>query len=88
MRISQAELSRRLELASQQITVGGTYSHFKQPQAMYKVLHLAVNEADDVICVVYQAQYGDHLIFVRPLESWQQRIKRNDQTVDRFLRCD
>jgi len=86
MHLSQQELRSGLDQALKQVAVGGLYRHFKHPQKTYKVLSLAITEADDAVCVVYQAQHGEHFVFVRPLKSWLQRVKWNNQVVDRFSR--
>lgn len=47
---SEAVLVKELAEAAKQITVGATYRHYKQQN--YKVLELAVNEADSQLYVV------------------------------------
>lgn len=41
-------------------------------------------EADDSICVIYEAQYRDNIVFVRPLKSWLEKVEWNNKKVDRF----
>ncbi len=71
-------------MAGQKVKVGGLYCHYKNPDQAYKVIHLAVTEWNDRICVIYQAQYGEKLIFVRPLNSWLKRNRWNGHIVDKF----
>lgn len=78
------ELEVELRSAAKKIAVGGIYVHYKNPQQTYKVLHIAITERDDKICVIYQAQYNESLIFVRPLSSWLGKVERQGKTVDRF----
>lgn len=80
----QSFLVDKLKKASVQVQVGGSYYHYKNPDHTYVVLNLAVMEADEEPCVIYQAQYGDRLIFVRPLKSWLDKIELENQTVSRF----
>lgn len=84
MHKSQETLSKELKQASKKVKVGGYYYHYKKPNEPYEVLNLAVTEWDDNICVIYQAQYGGKLIFVRPLDSWLEKAEWQGKTVDRF----
>ncbi len=83
-RESQTQLSVRLARAAEQVTVGARYMHYKQ-QA-YKVIALALREADSEPAVVYKAEYGDHIAFVRPVTSWLEMVEVDGQSVARFTR--
>lgn len=78
------QLHKELESAKKKVVIGGIYSHYKHPENTYKVLHLGFLEADDSICVIYEATYDRELIFVRPLESWLEKVNWNDGKVSRF----
>jgi len=80
----QQDLVRELKDAASKVQVGGLYSHYKNPELQYKVLRLAVMEADDTICVIYEAQYDKELVFVRPLNSWLEKVEWQNQVIDRF----
>jgi hypothetical protein len=80
----QDELRKELGEAAQKVRVGGFYYHYKNPHESYKVLHVAITEWDDQMCVIYEAQYGERLIFVRPLSSWLDHVEWHGQTVPRF----
>jgi hypothetical protein len=41
-------------------------------------------EANDELCVIYQAQYGEHLTFLRPLTVWLEDVEWEGRTVPRF----
>lgn len=84
MRKQQKTLADELEKASNKVNVGGTYYHYKNTDNSYTVLNLAVMESDGTVCVIYRADYGDQLIFVRPLENWLDLVERNGQQVKRF----
>jgi hypothetical protein len=84
MHKSSDELKRELAAARQQVKVGGIYAHYKQPANTYKVLDVAVEEATDEVCVIYQAQYGDKLVFTRPLKSWLESVDKDGARVERF----
>jgi hypothetical protein len=77
-------LTNALTEAATKVNVGGFYTHYKSPDKTYKVIKLAVTEWDDQICVIYEAQYGDKLTFVRPLNSWLDKVEWQAKLVDRF----
>lgn len=79
---SQSQLNARLTQAAQQVVVGARYKHYKQPT--YKVLALALREEDNEPCVVYQAEYGDHITFIRPVANWLEEVEVDGITVKRF----
>lgn len=74
----------QLQQSAKSIQVGDIYYHSKKPDKSYKVLNLAITEANDEICVIYQAQFGSNLIFVRLLESWLSKVEWNGKTEKRF----
>lgn len=60
----------------------GRYQHFKGNY--YQVLHIARHSENEELMVVYQPQYGDNDIWVRPLAMFDETIERNGKTVKRF----
>lgn len=83
---SQEQLSSLLVKAAQQITVGGRYMHYKQLN--YKVLSLALREEDNEPCVVYQAEYGTHSTWIRPVTSWLEEVAVDGKKTKRFTPLD
>lgn len=81
---SQAQLSDSLALANKQVTVGASYTHYKQLN--YKVLSIALREEDNEPCVVYQAEYGDKLTWIRPVASWIEEVEVDGKKVMRFTK--
>lgn len=79
---SQAQLAAQLTAANQQVAVGACYMHYRQQS--YKVIALALLEANLEPCVVYQAEYGEHITFIRPLSDWLAEIEVNGQMIKRF----
>jgi hypothetical protein len=77
-------LEEELKKAASKVKVGKLYYHYKNPDATYKVLRLAITESDDTVCVVYEAQYDKRLVFVRPLRSWLGTVQLGDAVVQRF----
>lgn len=84
MHKTQGVLIKDLEQAAKLVKVGGQYLHYKNPDKAYKVIGLAIMEADETVCVIYHAQYGEKLIFVRPLTSWLDKVDWQGKTENRF----
>ena len=78
------ELLKELGQAKKKIVLGGVYYHYKNSNQHYKVVDIVILEATDEIAVVYEAQYGSTLRFVRPLTSWCERITWHGRQVSRF----
>jgi hypothetical protein len=85
MHHSEEELQQLLISAASQVVEGGLYYHYKHPDKLYKVLKLAITEADNLPCVIYEAQYGSRIVFVRPLTSWLEKAQVDGTSVDRFV---
>ena len=60
----------------------GMYQHFKGN--LYQVLHIATHSETQEVMVVYQPQYGERDIWVRPLSMFDETIERNGITMKRF----
>jgi len=84
MHIPSNILANELKKAAEKVKVGGFYYHYKKPGDAYKVLNLAITEWDDKVCVIYEAQYGDRIVFVRPLETWLDEVEWENKTVKHF----
>jgi hypothetical protein len=81
---SQSQLSTKLAQAAQQVTVGVRYMHYKQ--LSYKVVALALREEDNEPCVIYQAEDGDNVTWIRPVSSWVEEVEVDDKKVKRFTK--
>lgn len=81
---SQQQLATRLADAATKVTVGGRYEHYKKH--IYKVLRVALREEDCEPCVIYQAEYGERLTFIRPVTSWLETVDINGQPIKRFTK--
>lgn len=64
------------------LILNGTYKHYKGNY--YKVLNIAKHSESLEEMVVYQAQYGDNNVWVRPLSMFQEKVCLNGETFDRF----
>lgn len=80
----QLELAKEIEEAKTKITVGHEYWHYKSKDKIYRVIGLGFLEANDELCVIYQAQYGEKLIFLRPLTIWLENVEWEGKIVPRF----
>jgi len=60
----------------------GRYRHFKGNE--YEVLYIARHSETEEPLVVYRALYGEHGIWVRPAEMWNETITRDGRTFRRF----
>lgn len=60
----------------------GRYRHFKGSE--YRVLCLATHSETEETMVVYQKLYGDHGIWVRPVEMWNEMVLHQGIQVKRF----
>lgn len=70
------------------LVIGGIYAHYKDATKTYEVQLLSIAEADETLQVVYRALYGRRLSFVRPLDSWNQDVEVDGQSVKRFRRIE
>ena len=61
---------------------GQYYRHFKGN--IYKVLHIAKHSETLEDMVVYQAMYGEHGIWVRPADMFEEVIEREGKIFRRF----
>jgi len=83
--LPEAVLGKRLGEAAQQVQVGAVYMHYKGKR--YQVTGLAIQEADDQVCVIYQALYGQQLTFTRPLSNWIQTVEQDGKQAPRFAKA-
>ncbi len=60
----------------------GEYEHFKGKR--YKVLGVAKHSETMEEYVVYQALYGEHDTWIRPVHMFTEMVERDGQTFPRF----
>lgn len=65
-----------------EIKIGCKYRHFKGNE--YLVLYVAKHSETLEYMVVYQPQYGDMGIWVRPLSMFLEKVQHEDKVVYRF----
>lgn len=81
---SEKHLLAEIEKASTQIIIGAQYGHYKDRSRTYRVEGFVIIEATDELGVIYQADYGAKLQFVRPVSVWLETVEWEGQTVRRF----
>jgi len=62
----------------------GRYQHFKGN--FYQVLHIAKHSETEELQVVYQPEYGERGIWVRPLAMFDETIERDGKILKRFTK--
>jgi hypothetical protein len=82
----QKALANEIEKAKTKVTIGAKYWHYKGKEKVYEVIGLGFLEATDELCVIYQAQYGERLTFLRPLAIWLEQVEWEGKTVPRFTK--
>lgn len=58
------------------VIVGGKYRHYKGNE--YVVLAIATHSETEEEMVVYQAQYGEKKVWVRPESMWNETVTLPD----------
>jgi hypothetical protein len=84
--VEQLVLAKEIEQAKAKVTIGVKYWHYKGRDKVYEVIGLGFLEATDELCVIYRAEYGERLTFLRPLNSWLEQVEWKDKTVPRFTK--
>lgn len=67
-------------------SAGQIYEHYKGKQ--YKILSVARHSETLEESIVYQALYGDHDVWVRPLAMFLENVIINGKTLPRFKRVE
>jgi hypothetical protein len=78
------ELADDIASYKDKIVIPGTYVHYKDATKTYTVRKLVIIEATEEVGVEYQANYGPHLTFVRPIKEWLEDVTVDGITLPRF----
>lgn len=81
-RLTHEQLAGQLAEAAKHVRIGALYRHYTGNK--YKILALAFEESTMQVVVVYQAQYGEHITFTRPITVWDEAVKWEGRSVPRF----
>ena len=60
-----------------EVKIGAIYKHFKGD--MYKVLSIAIHTETNERLVIYQAMYGEKIVFARPYSMFIERVSPNQR---------
>lgn len=82
----EEELEALLADAATRVSVGSLYAHYKHPEHTYLVTALGIRRYTGEVCVIYEAQYGKKLTFVRTLEEWLLPGEQDGKPVARFTK--
>lgn len=85
---NESDLHSKLTDAARQVSVGGIYAHYRNPERTYTVLSLSLCEETMEPVVVYRANYGNRLVWTRPLSDWLGQVHVNGSPAPRFQRVD
>jgi hypothetical protein len=89
IRKEQTELIAEIDKAKQEVKIGGSYIHYKHSDQFYTVLRVGFIEETEKVCVIYEAHYGEKLVWVRSLEDFLAKVKLEDGSeVDRFTKVE
>lgn len=83
-RTSEQELLVRLKNARTQVPVGSRFTHYKHPDRAYVIRDHALHEASESPLVIYEACYGEGLVFARTLENFTEDVVHEGVRVPRF----
>ena len=61
----------------------GLYRHYKGNE--YRVITIARHSETLEPMVVYQAQYGDQDVWVRPANMWNEEVEHDGKRIRRFI---
>lgn len=73
----------RYVLSCTMLPLPGLYRHFKGNE--YRVLGHAKNSETEEMMVIYQPQYGERAIWVRPASMWFEHVDRENYHGPRFM---
>lgn len=81
------QLLSELDNLKQRINVGDKFYHFKHPESFYIVVAVGFIENNEEPCIVYQAEYGDKITWVRTEDEFFAKVTLEDGSeVDRFTK--
>jgi hypothetical protein len=81
---SAKKLAKIIQSTQQQVQVGQIYSHYKSPEKSYTIIAVGLIEETETPCVIYQAQYGEKLVWVRTLNNFLEEVEYEGQKYPGF----
>ena len=80
----QLVLAKKFANAKTKVTIGAKYRHYKSPDMVYELIGLGFLEVNEELHVIYRAEYGEKLTFIRPLSEWLGQVEWQGKTVPHF----
>lgn len=74
----------RLREAGAKVHFGAIYRHYKHRSRLYRIQGFAILEATHGVGVIYQAQYGQMVTYVRPISSFLGTVEFRGKQIPRF----
>ena len=81
-KLTYVELEAKLAAARKHVVPGTIWRHYKGGE--YTVKDIVVQEKDNALAVVYEPLLHPKVRFTRPLLVWDEVVKWDDETVQRF----
>jgi hypothetical protein len=81
----EENIANKIIAAEKRVAVGGRYKHSKTGNE-YIVTDLATLESTEEVGVIYQAEYGNRLKWIRPINNFLEKIELNGKNTPRFVR--
>ena len=82
----QAVLVKEIEAAKRLVAIGARYHHYKGEDKIYTVLGIGIMEEDNELYVMYRAEYGEKLTFLRPVNVWLEAVEWQGEKLPRFTK--
>lgn len=80
------QLTKEIDDLKVRIDEGDECYHYKHPDQFYHVVGVGFIEGNGEPCVVYQADYGDKLTWVRTESEFFAKVDHNGKEVARFTK--
>jgi hypothetical protein len=89
MHKDQKQLLKDLENLKSKVKVGDKFFHYKHHDQYYQIVAIGFIEATEEPAVVYQAEYGDKITWIRTESEFFAKVTLEDGTiVDRFTKVE
>lgn len=72
------QLLKELELLKKKVKVGDRFLHYKHSDNFYHIVAVGFIESIEEPCVVYEAEYGDKITWVRTEKEFFSTVKLPD----------
>ena len=80
------EFAADLEEIKIKVPLEARYFHYKNPNQFYTIVSHGIIEATGEPAIVYQAEYGDRVVWIRPLSVFLEEVEWESKKIPRFTR--